>query len=212
MGKILLWLYFGVFWLQHLEWPLGNNSSTDILPVWYSVPWIFPWFLPSFCLPLRCRGGRRQFFECLDFFPWRFITPLCLRCNTRARSTRRHVCHLFMLRTTVCSCAAPTWERFPARGSVTWLFLFQVKFKWSWLHLTRWLSHVYVFSYFLQRNGFCLNRRARLVPCVRPNEATEFMGRDVCVCDGWYTLGRPLLPFTRLAFNLKHSELKKKQK
>lgn len=119
-------IVFWVFCLQYLGWPLENNCQTAILSVCYSVPWIFPWFLPTFCLPPRCREDSRQYFECLDYFPWRFITPLCRRCNTRARSTRRHVCHLFMLRTTVCSCAAPTWERFPARGSVTWLFLFQV--------------------------------------------------------------------------------------
>lgn len=45
-------------------------------------------------------------------------------------------------------------------------FLFQVKFKSSQLHLTQWLSHVYVFSYFHQRNCFCLSLRVRLVsPC-----------------------------------------------
>lgn len=75
-------------------------------------------------------------------------------------------------------------EWFPVRGFVTLLFLFQVKFKWSWLDLTWWLSHVYVSSYFLEHRCFGFNLQGRLVSCVQPVKQPCLWGA-LYVCDGW---------------------------
>lgn len=88
-------------------------------------------------------------------------------------------------------------------------FLSQVKFKSSRLHLTQWLSHVYVSSYFHRRNCFCFSPRACLVCLCASKSSKASLWDATRVCDR--RVCQPLLPFTRLAFDFKHSEWKGKE-